>query len=90
MDGLSWMWDFPVTLIATDTKHYRLLPFRLMRMKTGNDRDILLTSDTGEYLHVNDVQICDSCTITLINYSYLSKSLGLDCRLVSHATTFVA
>lgn len=50
------MWGFAVTLIATDAKHYRLLPFRFMRMNTGHDRDILLTSDTGEYMHVNDAQ----------------------------------
>ena len=46
-----------MTLIATDAKHYRLLPFRFMRMNTGQDRDILLTSDTGEYMHVNDAQL---------------------------------
>lgn len=51
------MWYFTVTLIATDAKHYRLLPFRFMRMNTGNERDILLTSDTGEYMHVNGAQL---------------------------------
>ncbi|KPY49894.1 putative radical SAM protein [Pseudomonas syringae pv. ribicola] len=51
------MWGFAVTLIATDAKRYHLLPFRFMRMDTGRDRDILLTSDTGEYMHVNDAQL---------------------------------
>lgn len=46
-----------MTLIATDAKHYHLLPFRFMRMNTGRDRDILLTSDTGEYMHVSDAQL---------------------------------
>lgn len=48
-----------MTLIATETQGYRLLPFRFMRMSSGNERDILLTSETGEYLHVTDPQLRD-------------------------------
>lgn len=46
-----------MTLIATDANTYRLLPLRFMRMNTGGERDILLTSDTGEYLHVTEAQL---------------------------------
>lgn len=48
-----------MTLIATDAKAYRLLPQRFLRMNSGSERDILLTSDTGEYLHVTDAQLHD-------------------------------
>ncbi|POF88746.1 His-Xaa-Ser system radical SAM maturase HxsB [Pseudomonas putida] len=48
-----------MSLIATDAKAYRLLPLRFMRMNSGSERDILLTSDTGEYLHVTDAQLHD-------------------------------
>lgn len=48
-----------MTLIATDTKAYRLLPQRFLRMNSGSERDILLTSDTGEYMHVTDAQLHD-------------------------------
>lgn len=44
-------------LIATDSSSYRLLPMRFMRMNSGSDRDVLLTSDTGEYLHITDAQL---------------------------------
>ncbi|AIZ33023.1 His-Xaa-Ser system radical SAM maturase HxsB [Pseudomonas parafulva] len=46
-----------MTLITTDARHYRLLPLRFMRMDTGSSHDILITSDTGEHLHVNDEQL---------------------------------
>jgi len=46
-----------VTLITTDANTYRLLPLRFMRMNSDSQRDILLTSDTGEYLHVTDAQL---------------------------------
>lgn len=46
-----------MTLIASDASDYRLLPMRFMRMGSINERDILLTSDTGEYLHVTDAQL---------------------------------
>lgn len=46
-----------MTLITTDANTYRLLPLRFMRMNSDSQRDILLTSDTGEYLHVTDAQL---------------------------------
>jgi len=46
-----------VKLIATDSRTYRLLPLRFMRMNSKSERDILLTSDTGEYLHITDAQL---------------------------------
>ncbi len=46
-----------MTLIASDARAYRLLPFRFMRMSSDDDRDILLTSETGEYLMVTDAQL---------------------------------
>lgn len=46
-----------MTLIATDTRAYRLLPMRFMRMNCTSEQNILLTSDTGEYLHVSDAQL---------------------------------
>lgn len=51
------MRDYSVTLIATDARAYRLLPLRFMRMNSGHDRDILLTSETGEYMHITDPQL---------------------------------
>ncbi|MGC5698965.1 His-Xaa-Ser system radical SAM maturase HxsB [Pseudomonas sp. NFXW11] len=46
-----------MTLITTDARTYRLLPLRFMRMNSESEHDILLTSDTGEYLHVSDAQL---------------------------------
>ena len=48
-----------MTLIASDTSSYRLLPFRFMRMQAESDRDVLITSETGEYLWVSDPQLQD-------------------------------
>ncbi|WP_421522985.1 His-Xaa-Ser system radical SAM maturase HxsB [Pseudomonas yamanorum] len=43
----------PAVLIAKETD-YRLLPFRFMRMPDTYGSDVLITSDTGEYLFVSE------------------------------------
>lgn len=48
-----------MTVIFSDASRYQLLPFRFMRMNSPSDRDILLTSETGEYLMVSDSQLYD-------------------------------
>ncbi|MCU9947120.1 His-Xaa-Ser system radical SAM maturase HxsB [Pseudomonas sp. PDM13] len=46
----------PTPLIATDGG-YRLLPFRFMRIEGDSRDDVLITSDTGEYLFIPESQL---------------------------------
>ncbi len=46
-----------MTLIATDASSFRLLPLRFMRLPEMHAQDVLITSETGEYLFVSDLQL---------------------------------
>ena len=63
-------------LIATDST-YRLLPFRFMRLNCDGrrTRDVLITTDTGEYLFITNAQLHEGLDKRLRPGSSLYKDL---------------
>ena len=51
-----WRVSIEATLIAKESD-YQLLPFRFMRLDGENDRNVLITAETGEYLFITDEQL---------------------------------
>lgn len=66
--------DMPAVLIAKQTD-YQLLPFRFMRMPEVGNSQVLITSETGEYLFVGESELPKIVHRQLDRQSSLYKDL---------------